>query len=266
MIDITKSIQEQLLLQLKNLRLLQEKRKKELQESISSLEASNAGFLSFSDLDVQKAHLVEKHERLLAQYDALLQQKNEKEAREKAEEEARRKALEASNQKWLEQCEEKLSLLENLSFVQVIEDMDKWIREDKLLQERFGGGSLDEIPLMKLQANEAWYIHCVQTINTEVADKIAIYVQKYAEKETIRKNKQAADMEKENVLEKLQNAKKTLLEKGVTQEIIEHFTKMNPAEEKYYQVQVLKRISDDMSIEQHWNNYNDPLAELEESQ
>ena len=36
--------------------------------------------------------------------------------------------------------------------------------------------------------------------------------------------------------------------------------KMQQAEEEYYQTQVLKRISDDISIEQNWNNHQNPLA------
>ena len=67
MIDFTPEIQEQILVHLKKLRLVQEQRTKELHDSISSLESSNAGFLSFSELDAQKAHLTEKKNQLQVQ-------------------------------------------------------------------------------------------------------------------------------------------------------------------------------------------------------
>ena len=127
------SFQEQLLLHLKKLRLVQAQRKKKLHDSISSLESSNAGFLSFSDLDAQKAHLTEKQEQLQAKRDALLQQKKEKEAKEKAEQEARRKALDASNQEWLQKCAERCQQYENIGLHRNYEAFQFWSQDSRFI-------------------------------------------------------------------------------------------------------------------------------------
>ena len=133
MIDFTPEIQEQILLHLEKMRLVQEQRTKELHDSISSLESSNAGFLSFSELEAQKTHLTEKHKQLQAKRDALLERKKEKEAREKAEEEARRKALEVSNQKWLEQCAERCKQYENIGLHRNYEAFQFWSQDSRFI-------------------------------------------------------------------------------------------------------------------------------------